>query len=800
VERERFNALTKKPCTFLEHYENAEGSFKIMGAAAEDALSGNITLSSSQTSVIECIHEINQHDHKQQLTFCEPNRTDSNVENPSGSYTDVEDTFQKTVNGYPISNNSEKGNDSSLDVFLTVYAPLVLLWFRRSIFGPANLIRSIVVGQLMRLVFVDNVSEWMSEKLPPWLEVILFQTPSTYTISGSSAGPVSTMLGAGSGKIDPHAWPPPAFTALALLTIFTLVVHPDGLTWIMLGKLREAVSAIFSALGQCWEFLLNDYGVFPTIIAAITLAGMFFIVFLVLRTLSPRKTKSISNTHNNTLHNERKKKKKKGGNARHRREHHHHHNHYRSNKTKIAPQSRFIKEVENASTVASPGSPIPSLPLSDVQNDASLSPSASLPSKNTVISAIHVPSSTTAINIESNEHVKHATNDKIPISNAENKSKENRTRRRMMSGSTLDTTPLSDDQSCGSTSVRSFLSVSNNSSRSGGSNMNKKKKKGSGSTPRRVKRHGAARSPKNVERSSGKKKKRIAVESAVSSRWDALKPEQGNSAKSNHNGFNHHGNGNTIVKKQNPQKYQQGNSRRGNGASGIGQSRKGRQKQKSLVIERSNTDRNPTLTIPDPSSGSPLRVKNVQSEINEVSPISAAREQNNCESFPTNSATNSVLNTCTVSSQSNLTPSPPPGFKNVSTAHVLEKKNADLHCSQHLVNNFLSVPTLFETPLAIRSVSEQQQNHFSRASDPIIHTGFFPSTGSVSSSSRPLNESSTTGTMIQENPFSSNVKAISAYSNSNNTIISHHQANIDRQIEADLQELGGQMAGSILDF
>jgi len=790
-----------------------------MAAAAEDTLPGKVTLLSSQTSLIECIHEINQHDHKQHLTFCEPNRTNSNVETPSRSYTDVEDTFQKTVNEYPSSNNIEKGNNSSLDVLLTVYVPLVLLWFRRSIFGPANLIRSIVVGQLMRLVFVDNISEWISEKLPPWLEVILFQTPSTSMISGNSAGPVSTMLGAGSGKIDPHAWPPPAFTALALLTIFTLVVHPDGLTWIMLGKLREAVSAIFSAFGQCWEFLLNDYGVFPTIIAAITLAGMFFIVFVVLRTLSPRKTKSISNTHNNTLHNERKKKKKKGGNARHRREHHHHHNHHRSNKTKVAPQSPFIEEVENASTGASPGS-LPSLPPSDVQNDASLSPSlspsASLPSKNTVICPIHVPSlsrssSTTAINIESNEHVKHATNDKVPISNAENKSKDNRTRRRMMSVSTLDTTPLSDDQSCGSTSVRSFVSVSNNSSRSGGSNMNKKNNKGSGSTPRRVKRHGIAKSPKNVERSSGKKKKRTVLESSVSSRWDALKPEQGNSAKSNHNGFNHHGNNNTIVKKQNPpkhQRHQQGNSRRGNGASGIGQSRKGREKQKSLVNERSNTDRNPISTIPDHSSGSPLRVKHVQSEINEVSPISAAREQNNCESFPKNSAANSLLNTCTISSQSNIIPSPPPGFKNVSTAHVLEKKNADLHCSQHLVNNFLSVPTLFETPLAIRSVFEQKQNNFSRASDPIIHTqrnvavispGFFPSTGSVSSSSRPLNERSTTGMMIQENPFSSNIEAISAYSNNNNAVISH-QANLDRQIEADLQELGGQMAGSILDF
>ena len=33
-------------------------------------------------------------------------------------------------------------------------------------------------------------------------------------------------------------WPPPGLIGLALLTIIALVVHPDGLTWILLRKLR----------------------------------------------------------------------------------------------------------------------------------------------------------------------------------------------------------------------------------------------------------------------------------------------------------------------------------------------------------------------------------------------------------------------------------------------------------------------------------------------------------------------------------------------------------------------------------
>ena len=56
--------------------------------------------------------------------------------------------------------------------------------------------------------------------------------------------------------------------------------------------------------------------------------------------------------------------------------------------------------------------------------------------------------------------------------------------------------------------------------------------------------------------------------------------------------------------------------------------------------------------------------------------------------------------------------------------------------------------------------------------------------------------------MPKENPFRSNVQAISGASIIDNNRSYHYQqqANRDSQIEADLQELGGQMAGSILDF
>ena len=37
---------------------------------------------------------------------------------------------------------------------------------------------------------------------------------------------------------DYGSWPPPAFIILAVMTIVAFIVHPDGPTWILLGKLR----------------------------------------------------------------------------------------------------------------------------------------------------------------------------------------------------------------------------------------------------------------------------------------------------------------------------------------------------------------------------------------------------------------------------------------------------------------------------------------------------------------------------------------------------------------------------------
>jgi len=388
----------------------------------------------------------------------------------------------------------------------------------------------------------------------------------------------------------------------------------------------------------------------------------------------------------------------------------------------------------------------------------------------------------------------------------------------MMSSSTLDTTPLCDDQSCGSTSVRSYPSVSVNSNRSGNT---KTSSIGSGSTPsRRGKRPGALKSPKNMNmdrNSTGQKNKSATivaspVESSVSSRWDALKPENSGSNSSNTHSH-HHANGNTNNKKyhqyqqqqqqQQQQRHHRGIIRRGQGVNGNGPNRKGRHNQNS-VNELPMINRNPAVTIPGSSSLSSLN--NVRSKINEVSPIASTRQHNN--GFVTSSTisattTNPVLNSYTTSPRTNNMPPPPPGFQNVSIMSGLEERKVDQH--QHHENIDLSVPTLFDTPFVIRSASEQHQKNDWKT-DPsvraaiavsspqcaaVIAPDFFPSSSLVPSYGGASNGGTT---IIQENPFSSNINA------THNNTMSRHQENLDSQIEADLQELGGQMAGSILDF
>lgn len=110
-------------------------------------------------------------------------------------------------------------SNSIWDKFANSHYQLALLWLKRRVLAITMLVRTLIFGHVLRLVF-GNISEWKNEGTPSWMVTVLH--------------PVVTPQ----SRSEANAWPPPALIVLALLTVVTLVVHPDGLTWVLLGKIK----------------------------------------------------------------------------------------------------------------------------------------------------------------------------------------------------------------------------------------------------------------------------------------------------------------------------------------------------------------------------------------------------------------------------------------------------------------------------------------------------------------------------------------------------------------------------------
>lgn len=81
-----------------------------------------------------------------------------------------------------------------------------------SFFGGILMIKSLLVGQVFGWILQSAATR------PLWSVVVS-------SLSGTA-------------KIDARAWPPPALLLLAVLTVFSLIVHPDGFTWLLARKIR----------------------------------------------------------------------------------------------------------------------------------------------------------------------------------------------------------------------------------------------------------------------------------------------------------------------------------------------------------------------------------------------------------------------------------------------------------------------------------------------------------------------------------------------------------------------------------
>lgn len=443
-----------------------------------------------------------------------------------------------------------------------------------------------------------------------------------------------------------------------------------------------------------------------------TIATLLFLVFVIQRTLSPRKISNSGATSSE------KKKKKRRSNARHR----------------GSGGGARIKSLANSHGTAkgahSRKSQEEALALSEKttrRQDTNILIPVS-PEKNDTSMQNGISISSSCGQDQTNE-------------------KENE-RKRVPSVSTIDTTTLSDDLSCGSASVRSLPSGNTPSTMASTGDLDAHPVKGKGppASSRRPKRGGRARTTeRHASHGNGK-----------SSRWDALRPDQ--NVVHNHNQHNHQ---QVLYHNKCTTHYRQ------KGRGGGRGHKKGRRQQEG------SSSTSPCESSPQLESDIPdLTLAAVQSAMPTTPP----------QFSPSESLGKSRHMLPGI-------PSPPPGLGPLGAAPG--SAEATLSSVQSIAPPSLP-PTLQRSVGSIDTYPRLQQYSPVVASsfggDFTVHREWQKGRTDVNQCSPPASPFAVQfvsqphtvyGNVVKENPFADSS---------------------DSQIEAELQELGGQMAGSILDF
>lgn len=190
----------------------------------------------------------------------------------SNSKSNTATTVSNSNNNNSSSNQGDDDDDEAyatltyLALLTSIYLPLLLfLWIRRSMFGTASLCRSLFLGHMLRLVLAfmllppsttkTFVPNWLwnlgvqigrtAEKLwndrrtqaiiPTWFHLLL---AFVLGIENDKIPSSAVLANLGSCNEKDTSWPPPTLVALGIFTVAAFVVHPDGLTWIVLGQIR----------------------------------------------------------------------------------------------------------------------------------------------------------------------------------------------------------------------------------------------------------------------------------------------------------------------------------------------------------------------------------------------------------------------------------------------------------------------------------------------------------------------------------------------------------------------------------
>jgi hypothetical protein len=176
---------------------------------------------------------------------------------------------QTKNNADKIDDNNEQDDEEDEEeepfwsLLLTLYLPLLVFGLRRSTFGTFSFIRTFLLGHVIRLIisavlfsiptsFSDRFEKWWGAITRIyWVQHVLWALtgeekfhPNNHSnhlggghyqcFNESAIGAVP--IGGSRSKHPDQVWPPPALTLLTLVTVMAFIIHPDGLTWIVIGK------------------------------------------------------------------------------------------------------------------------------------------------------------------------------------------------------------------------------------------------------------------------------------------------------------------------------------------------------------------------------------------------------------------------------------------------------------------------------------------------------------------------------------------------------------------------------------
>lgn len=122
------------------------------------------------------------------------------------------DTSQKTLDTVDVSDSSDEQETKLMEqqTFWNFFCTFVFPLLVQSVFGGFYIVRTIILGYTLQ--YSAQLLSLTETTAMQWL-----------------------------GKT---ATPPPALLGLALLTIAAFIIHPDGVTWILLRKLRYVVGSV----------------------------------------------------------------------------------------------------------------------------------------------------------------------------------------------------------------------------------------------------------------------------------------------------------------------------------------------------------------------------------------------------------------------------------------------------------------------------------------------------------------------------------------------------------------------------